>query len=149
MVRCIAVKAAFASKTLPLPKDGQGHDLAAAQSRLQPEMGCARQNSLAKVVGQDVKRGQEGIGIDHSRAPYPGEDGADFVGARHLLFNHHFSTHTKRLNSKKIFFAVFKSRKFVSGSTSSLSEYIEKIFSRTLLTITNTIANEDRLSEHL
>src|SRR5262245_45679023 len=92
----IAIKAPLAPKALPLPKDGQGHDLTPAEGCLWPRMRLGEQNGLAKVVCHDVKSGQEGVSIDHSGAPYPREDGAYAIGERHLLCNDQLSTHTKR-----------------------------------------------------
>jgi hypothetical protein len=53
----IAIKAPLATKALPLPKDGQGHDFTPAEGRLRPRLRLGGQNGLAKVVCQDIKSG--------------------------------------------------------------------------------------------
>src|SRR5262245_29813308 len=60
MTASIAVKTALTAKTLPLPKEGQGHSLTPAKSRLWSRMGLGRQGGLAHIIHHDVKSSQEG-----------------------------------------------------------------------------------------
>lgn len=76
MARRVAVKTPFTAKALPLSKHPQGHHLAAAQGGLGPRMELGRHRGLAKVIDHNIKSRQEGVHIDHRRAPYLGEDRA-------------------------------------------------------------------------
>lgn len=62
----IALTAPLTAKTLPLPEQGQGHNLAPAQGGLGSGVGLGGQRGLEQVVCHNVKDGQEGVHIDPS-----------------------------------------------------------------------------------
>jgi hypothetical protein len=67
----IAVKGPFAGKLHPLAKERQGDHLTAVQGGLWSWGMFALGNMrLAKIIGHDVQCCQEGIQIDHQRAPF-------------------------------------------------------------------------------
>jgi len=72
----LAVKATLTAKPLPWSKDGQGDRLTPTEGRLGSRVLLRRQGGLAKVINHDVKKSEEGVGIDHRAAPYLGEDRA-------------------------------------------------------------------------
>src|SRR6516165_8576350 len=65
-----AVKAARTATALPLPAQSQGDPLTPAEGRLGARVGRGGQSEHAKVIDQHVQSRQEGVHINHRRAPY-------------------------------------------------------------------------------
>lgn len=67
----VAVESPFAGKLHPLTKECQGDHLASTQRRDRSRFAwLPRERSLAKIIHHDVQCCQEGIQIDHQRAPF-------------------------------------------------------------------------------
>src|SRR4030095_7914144 len=72
----LAVKATLTAKALALSVYRQSPHLSAAEGGRWPSVSLGRPKDLAKIIDDDVKSGQEGIGIDHRTAPYLREERA-------------------------------------------------------------------------
>ena len=72
----IAIKAVLTATPLPLAKERQGQTLTACESCVWPWRRFHGQRGFTEIVSYDIKRGQEGVDIDHRNCFYLGEDRA-------------------------------------------------------------------------
>jgi hypothetical protein len=64
MTISVAVEVPFAGESAPAGEDSEGDDLPLAEGGFRTRT-LFRRLGLAKVVNHDIKRGEEGVHIDH------------------------------------------------------------------------------------
>ena len=93
-----------------LPEQGQGDHLTPAEGRLGTRVWRGGQREHAKVIDQNVKSGQEGVHINHTKCSlFCGESNS--TGWEHLPGSYHVLTHTKRLSTVISARYIFRFRK--------------------------------------
>jgi hypothetical protein len=75
MTISVAVEVPFAGESAPAGEDSEGDDLPLAEGGFRTRT-LFRRLGLAKVVNHDIKRGEEGVHIDHELVPVPSGSGS-------------------------------------------------------------------------